>query len=311
MTKTFVSGHKNPDTDSICSALVYADLKQQLGFSTEAVRLGAISKETRFVLDHFQVPEPRLVESFAPEVEQVILVDHNERTQCADDIDMVQIIEVVDHHRIANFETAAPLYYRAEPVGCTSTIIYKIYQEKKLPIPKKMAGLMLSAIVSDTLLMKSPTCTEEDKAAFEALAKIAEVDLQDYGMQMLKAGTDVLDKTIDELAANDAKEFKMGKHKVKIAQVNVIDFTDVTSRQKELEAKLQEVIQSEQLDMFLYVVTDILNSNSVIIALGEHARMAETAFKVQLENNSAVLEGVVSRKKQIVPVLTDAFEALK
>ncbi len=311
MTKTFVSGHKSPDTDSICSALVYADLKQQLGVSTEAVRLGSISKETRFVLDHFQVSAPRLVEAFAPEVEQVILVDHNERTQCADDIDKVQIIEVVDHHRIANFETAAPLYYRAEPVGCTSTIIYKIYQEKKLPIPKNMAGLMLSAIVSDTLLMKSPTCTEEDKAALEELAKIAEVDLQDYGMQMLKAGTDVLDKTIDELAANDAKEFKMGKHKVKIAQVNVIDFADVTSRQKELEAKLQEVIQHEQLDMFLYVVTDILNSNSVIISLGEHARVAETAFNVQLEHNSAVLEGVVSRKKQIVPVLTDAFEALK
>ena len=310
MGKLLILGHKNPDTDSICSAIAYADLKQQLGVSAQAVRLGAINKETRFVLDYFQVAEPVIIDTVASEAEQVILVDHNERQQSAIDIDKVQIIEVIDHHRIANFETSAPLYYRAEPVGCTATIIYKMYQEKNVSIPKNMAGLLLSAIVSDTLLMKSPTCTDEDSDAMRELAKIAEVDLQDYGLRMLKSGTDVLDKTVDELVASDAKEFKMGSFRVKIAQINVIDFADVMNRQQELEPKLLEVITNEKLDLFLYVVTDILNSNSTIIALGESKSAVEEAFKVSLDHNSAMLNGVVSRKKQIVPVLTAALEAM-
>ena len=310
MSKILVLGHKSPDTDSICSAIVYADVKQQLGVDAQAARLGEINKETRFVLDYFGVSAPMLLETVADVAKEVILVDHNERQQSASDIDKVQVVEVLDHHRIANFETGAPLYYRAEPVGCTSTLIYKIYREKNLAIPEKFAGLLLSAIVSDTLLMKSPTCTDEDREAMRELAKLADVDLEEYGLQMLKAGTDVLDKTVDELAANDAKEFKMGSRRVKIAQVNVIDFQDVLQRQQDLEAKLQEVIHAEDLDLFLYVVTNILNSDSVAIALGSSKAVVETAFKVQLVNNTAVLKGVVSRKKQIVPVLTAAVEAL-
>ncbi len=310
MSKVLVLGHKNPDTDSICSAIVYADVKRQMGMDAQAARLGEVNKETRYVLDHFGVEPPMLLESVADVTGDVILVDHNERQQSANDIDKVQIVEVLDHHRIANFETSAPLYYRAEPVGCTSTLIYKIYKEKNLDIPANYAGLLLSAIVSDTLLMKSPTCTDEDRDAMRDLAKLADVDLEEYGMQMLKAGTDVLDKTIDELAANDAKEFKMGKSKVKIAQINVIDFQDVINRQNELEVKLQDVIRAEGLDLFLYVVTDILNSDSVALAIGSHKGVVEKAFNVRLDEDRALLKGVVSRKKQIVPVLTAAFEQL-
>ncbi|MGC5328769.1 manganese-dependent inorganic pyrophosphatase [Brevibacillus sp. SYSU BS000544] len=310
MEKTFIFGHKNPDTDSICSALVYADLKTKLGATVEPVRLGSINSETQFVLNYFNVKEPRLVETVANEVNDVILVDHNERQQSADDIEKVRVTEVIDHHRIANFETSHPLYYRAEPVGCTTTILKKMYKENGVDIPKEIAGLMLSAIISDTLLLKSPTCTEQDVAAAHELAEIAGVDLQSYGLEMLKAGADLSDKTISELISLDAKEFQMGNYKVEIAQVNAVDTNDVLGRQAELEASLSKIIEEKGLDLFFFVVTDILNNDSIGVALGRQAQAVEKAYNVTLVDNKAVLKGVVSRKKQIVPVLTDTFNSL-
>ncbi|MCL6442173.1 MAG: manganese-dependent inorganic pyrophosphatase [Alicyclobacillus sp.] len=303
MAKTLIFGHKNPDTDSICSAIAYAALKTAIGESVEAVRLGDINPETRFVLDTFKVPEPRLVETVANEVQQVILVDHNERQQSASDVDQVQVVEVIDHHRIANFETSNPLYYRGEPVGCTATILKKLYEEHGVAIQKDIAGLMLSAIISDTLLLKSPTCTPADAATARELADIAGVELEEYGLKMLKAGADLSQKTIPQLISLDAKEFSMGGYKVEIAQVNAVDVNDVLSRQSEVEALIQQTIKDKQLDLFVFVVTDILNNDSVAIALGRAAKAVEQAYGVTLENNRALLKGVVSRKKQVVPVL--------
>lgn len=310
MEKTLIFGHKNPDTDSICSALVYADLKTKLGANVEPVRLGTVSSETQFVLDYFKVAAPRQVETVANEVNDVILVDHNERQQSADDIEQVRVVEVIDHHRIANFETSHPLYYRAEPVGCTTTILKKMYKENGVDIPKEIAGLMLSAIISDTLLLKSPTCTEQDVAAARELAEIAGVDLESYGLEMLKAGADLSDKSIGQLISLDAKEFQMGNYKVEIAQVNAVDLNDVLGRQAELEAALNQIIADKGLDLFLFVVTDIINNDSVGVALGSQAKAVEQAYNVTLVDNKAVLKGVVSRKKQIVPVLTDTFSNL-
>ncbi|TDL57998.1 manganese-dependent inorganic pyrophosphatase [Paenibacillus dendritiformis] len=307
MEKVLIFGHKNPDTDTICSAIAYADLKTQLGFHVEPVRLGSVNGETQFALDTFQAEAPRLVETVANEVNGVILVDHNERQQSANDIDQVQVLEVIDHHRIANFETSGPLYYRAEPVGCTATILNKMYKENGKTISKNIAGLMLSAIISDSLLFKSPTCTEQDVAAARELAAIAGVDAEKYGLDMLKAGADLSDKSIEELLSLDAKEFTMGSAKVEIAQVNAVDVNDVLSRQAEVETALSDIIAKKGLDLFVFVVTDILNSNSVAIALGSKADAVEKAYNVSLENNTALLKGVVSRKKQIVPVLTDTL----
>jgi len=220
------------------------------------------------------------------------------------------VAEVIDHHRIANFETSGPLYYRAEPVGCTATILNKLYKEKGVAIPQQIAGLMLSAIISDTLLFKSPTCTDEDVAAARELADIAGVNAEAYGLEMLKAGADLSDKTISQLISLDAKEFQMGSAKVEIAQVNAVDTNDVLARQAELEEALNGIISEKGLDLFLFVVTDILNNDSIGLALGRGAHAVEKAYNVKLENNKAVLKGVVSRKSQIVPVLTDTFNAL-
>ncbi|MBA4537814.1 manganese-dependent inorganic pyrophosphatase [Bacillus aquiflavi] len=311
MEKIFILGHKNPDTDSICSAIVYANLKKQLGINAEPIRLGEINGETQYALDYFQIEAPSLVTKVANEVKSVILVDHNERQQSVDDIDEVRVLEVIDHHRIANFETSGPLYYRAEPVGCTATILKKLYKEHELPIEKEMAGLMLSAIISDTLLFKSPTCTLEDVNAARELAEIAKVDTESYGIAMLKAGADLSGKTESELISLDAKEFQMGHCKVEIAQVNTVNAEEVLERKEALEAAINEVISKKELDLFLFVATDILTSDSVVLAFGREVKAVEQAFQVTLDRNTATLKGVVSRKKQIVPVLTDAFTTVE
>jgi manganese-dependent inorganic pyrophosphatase len=310
MEKTLIFGHKNPDTDSICSAIAYAELKTKLGFNVEPIRLGDINGETQFALDHFKIEAPRFVETVASEANNVILVDHNERQQSASDIDKVRVIEVIDHHRIANFETSHPLYYRAEPVGCTATILNKLYKENGITIRKEIAGLMLSAIISDSLLFKSPTCTQEDVAAARELAEIAGVSAESYGLDMLKAGADLSDKTIAQLISLDAKEFQMGSYKVEIAQVNAVDTNDVLVKQAELEEALSSIIHEKGLDLFVFVVTDILNNDSVALVLGRATNVVEQAYNVKLTDNKAILKGVVSRKSQIVPVLTDIFNKM-
>ncbi|MDQ0112408.1 manganese-dependent inorganic pyrophosphatase [Paenibacillus harenae] len=310
MTKTLIFGHKNPDTDTITSAIAYAELKAKLGKDVEAIRLGEVNGETQYALNYFGIEAPRLVENVADEAKEVILVDHNERQQSANDIDKVRVVEVIDHHRIANFETSAPLYFRAEPVGCTATILNKLYKENGVAIRKEIAGLMLSAIVSDSLLFKSPTCTDEDVAAANELAAIAGVDPQVYGLAMLKAGADLSDKSVAQLISLDAKEFAMGSYKVEIAQVNAVDVNDVLSKQAEVEAALNDIIAAKGLDLFVFVVTDILNNDSVALALGNKANAVEKAYNVTLADNKAVLKGVVSRKSQIVPVLTETLSNL-
>lgn len=307
MSTTLIFGHRNPDTDSICSALAYADLKTRTGADVEAVRLGSVSAETQFALDAFATPAPRLVERVAEQASHVILVDHNERQQSAVDIDAVTIAEVIDHHRIANFQTSGPLYYRAEPVGCTATIVLKMFGEKGVAVSPQIAGLMVSAIISDTLLLKSPTCTPEDIAAAQELAAIAGVDLQAYGLELLKAGASLAATPVEGLIRADAKEFAMGTAKVEIAQVNAVDVDEVLSRQEALEAAMRAVIAAKCLDLFLFVITDILNNDSIAVALGPRAGAVETAFQVVLENNRALLVGVVSRKLQVVPALTETF----
>lgn len=307
MEKVLVLGHKNPDTDSICSAISYAYLKNQLGLQAEPVRLGDANNETLYALKQFGFEVPRLIEKAAAEVKKVILVDHNERQQSVDDIEDVQIIEVIDHHRVANFETAEPLYFRLEPVGCTATIILKMYKENGVEIPAGIAGLMLSAIISDSLLFKSPTCTEQDVAAARELTEIAGVDAESYGLEMLKAGADLSNKTIEDLLSIDSKEFEVNEHRFEVAQVNAIGVETIIGRQLELEPLIEAQIAEKELDLFMFVVTDILTNDSTAIVLGKRAGIIEGAFKSSVFENRVLLPGVVSRKKQIVPVITEAL----
>lgn len=309
MEKSLVFGHQNPDTDAIGAAISYSYLLNQLGHNTEAVALGTPNEETQFALDHFGLTAPRVIETAANEVSQVVLVDHNEEQQSVADIHEVEVTRVVDHHRIANFQTSNPLYYRAEPVGCTSTILYKMFKESGVTFPKEIAGIMCSAIISDTLLFKSPTCTKEDEVAARSLAGYADVEIEEYGLEMLKAGTNLGDKSALELLDLDAKSFPLKGANVRIAQVNTVDLEEVLARKEELLTAMEAENAEKGYDLFLLVVTNILTSNSLLLAQGSHLDKVATAFGTTLTENQAELKGVVSRKKQVVPPLTKAFEA--
>lgn len=308
MSKLLVFGHQNPDTDAITSAISYAYLLKQLGEDTEAVALGTPNEETQYALNYFNRTAPRVVNSVSEETDRVALVDHNEVQQSASDVEKVEVQYVVDHHRIANFQTANPLFYRAEPVGCTNTILFKMYKEYGVEIPKDIAGLMVSAIVSDTLLFKSPTCTQQDVEAATELAKIAEIDVNAYGLDMLKAGTNLSTKTEAELIDLDAKSFPMGGLNMRIAQVNVVDEQELLARRDALEASMAQSNAANGYDTFVLVITNILTSVSTGLVVGAERDKVAAAFNTDYSDGLLTLPGVVSRKKQVVPPLTVAFE---
>lgn len=311
MAKELIFGHQNPDTDAIGTAIAYSYLQNKLGYDTEAVALGEANDETKYALNEFGFTAPRVIKTASNEVDAVMLVDHNEPQQSVSDIDKVKVTHVVDHHRIMNFNTADPLYYRAAPVGCTSTIMWQMYNEKEIEIPQDIAGIMLSAIISDTLLLKSPTTTDQDKEAVEALANIAGVNYKEYGLKMLKAGTNIADKSEEDLIDLDAKSFELNGSNVRVAQINVVDLPEALERKEAFLKAMDEASKSEGYDMFMLLITNILDSDSEALVVGSDESKAkfEKAFNTKLSDSEVKLPGVVSRKKQVVPPLTNAFEA--
>ena len=301
MEELIVFGHKSPDTDTICSSIVMADLQTKIrGEKVTPCRLGEINEETKFALKKFKADEPKLIEKIE-EGQRVILVDHNEFSQSVEGIENAKIEAVVDHHRINNFETSEPLFYYAQPVGCTSTILFELYKSNNIEITAQMAGLMLSAIISDTLLLKSPTTTYKDKKALEELAKIADVDVNIYGLDMLKAGTNLDKYTEDELIRLDAKKIEKEDIKYVIAQVNTVSIPDVLKRKEKIEQEINKEILAKGLSLFVFVITDIVNSNSEAIVLGDRVDAITKTYEIN--DNIAVMPGVVSRKKQILPLV--------
>ncbi len=305
----YVFGHQSPDTDSVCSAIAYANLKKQLGFNAVPYRLSNNNKETLFALEYFNVEEPDLLTEIknSDKKQDVILVDHNERGQSVLGIENANILEVIDHHRISDFQTESPIFMRFEPVGCSSTIIFKMYQEKNIDIPKSIAGVMLSAILSDTLIFTSPTCTEEDIAAGKKLAEIAGVDFNTYGNEMFKAGTSLDGYSPEEILALDRKKFSFGDYTSYISQVNTMDNESIEKLKPSLLSAMKKFLEENECDFAVLMLTNIINGSSELLAVGDIAEsILYKAFDKKLENNSMYLEGVVSRKKQIVPMFTSA-----
>ncbi|WP_064612211.1 manganese-dependent inorganic pyrophosphatase [Streptobacillus moniliformis] len=301
-----IFGHKNPDTDAICSAIVYSHLKEDLGIKAVAKRIGELNEETKFVLKYFGVDAPEYIDNVAGE--SIILVDHNERTQTADGFEEAKVLEVIDHHRVANFNVSDPLYMRVEAVGCTSTILFDMYRENNIKPCKIMAGLMLSAIISDTLLFKSPTCTPKDVIAGKELAKIAGLDLKEYGLEMLKAGTNLSSKTEMELLNMDMKIFEVEDIRMSIAQVNSVNEDEMLERKEKLLVEMKNLMEKEKVNFVMFVITNILINDSVGLVSGNNLDVVEKAFNEKINDNMIVLRKVVSRKKQVVPPLTDAIK---
>lgn len=238
---------------------------------------------------------------------KVIQVDHNERSQSIDGIEEAEILEIVDHHRVADIQTIGPVLFRAEPVGCTATIVAKCYKEHNLDIPPEMAGLMLGAIISDTLLFKSPTCTPQDTKIAKELAQIAGVDIEEFGMSMFKAGTSLVGKTVEEIFNQDYKKFSFGDLSVGVAQVNTMDIEGFAPYKQEMLDYMDSVAKDNHMEFTMLLLTDVINATSEVLVAGPRPDYVETGFKVELVDQQASLPGVISRKKQVVPVITEAL----
>ena len=240
---------------------------------------------------------------------KVIMVDHNEFSQSVEGIQDAHILEVVDHHKFANFQTNEATKIRTEPVGCTSTIVYGLYKEAKIEPDEKTALLMLSAILSDTLLLKSPTCTSKDVEVAKELAKLAKVDnISEYGMEMLVAGTSMAKSSMKEIINQDKKIFPIGDMEIAVAQINTVQIGELVARKEEIAKEIEHEIGKYGYSLFLFVVTDIINSNSLVFTYGKEIEIVENAFKKEVVNNEILLENVVSRKKQIIPFLMTAAQ---
>lgn len=298
----FVFGHKSPDTDSVCSAISLAYLKNKLGVDAKAYALEEPRKEAKFVLDYFKVELPEVLDPTKIKGQDVVLVDHNEIAQTADGIEEANIVEIVDHHKIGNLSTDVPISVRIMPVGCTCTIVYNLFKENNVDVPYEIAGLLISAILSDTLIFRSPTTTELDKQAVYELAEIAKVDYEAYGMEMFKAGTSLDGFSIEEIVNMDFKEFNMSGKRVGIGQVMTLDIDSILSKEDDFLA----YINATEFDMVVLAITDIIKEGSYLIYKGEDKVISE-AFNVNA-TQGVFAEGLVSRKKQLVPKLTDAVK---
>lgn len=438
----YITGHRNPDTDSICSSLGYAALKRALGVNAVACRLGRVSRETGFVLSHFGVQPPRLLPSVRGQVEdiellavaplepetalsetlerlyaeksgvlpvadeegrllglvsandiaalaltwlsggkdtdrsagqlraafqalpvgdamrtaaftavhpedyvddvralftpgvtalpvtddaglylgllgkeilddyrrkQVILVDHSERAQTVDGLDEADLLEIIDHHRIGDIQTPGPIYFRNEPVGCSATIVTKLYDENGVTPEPKIAGLLCSAILSDTVKFKSPTCTPADKEAALRLAEIAGIDVETYAPQMFEAGASLEGMSADEIVHNDFKEYVVGGKKLGISQVTMATLSSFAPYRDAVLARAAEMLENENYALVMVIVTAILDEKTTVLFKEGERGMVAGAFGETADEVSFEMPGVVSRKKQIVPVLTKAL----
>ena len=288
MDKIYITGHKNPDTDTIMSALVAEYLYTHLGYNVEAIKQGELNPETKFAIEKTGLRIPNTITKLTKN-SKVILVDHNNPMESLENITELNIINIIDHHAI-KLDLGSPTYVRTEPVGCTATILFKMFRENSIEIPKNIALAMLSAIISDSLLFKSPTCTDEDKKVASELEKIAGINKEEYGMEMLKAGTDLSSYSIEEILNIDRKTAVYGNYKASINQVMTADVEETLKLKEELEAGMQKIIKNENLDLFMLLITDIINSDSTVIALGNKTEAVEKGYNVTLNNNMAVLK---------------------
>ncbi|MBU2891706.1 manganese-dependent inorganic pyrophosphatase [Colwellia sp. D2M02] len=302
----YVVGHKIPDSDSICSAIALSYLKTTLGEETLPARLGELTPETLFILDKFGFEQPMLKTSYAGD--GVYIVDHSDIELAPDDIDEATILGIIDHHKLGDLTTSTPLEIWVRPVGCTNTIIKMMYDFHDVEIPKNIAGAMMCAILSDTVIFKSPTCTTADIKCVEALAEIAGIeDYKELGMDMFKVKSAVEGTPVRDLVKRDFKDFNMNGNKVGIGQLEVIDLSVFDDIKDELAADIAALKAEGGRHSVFLLLTDIMKEGSELLVVSDDETIAEQAFGVKLNNGRAWLDGVLSRKKQVVPPLQDVF----
>ena len=303
---TYVFGHTTPDSDSIVGAHSLSYLKNQLGEDCTPTRQGEINPETAFILEKFGFEKPILKTNYAGE--KVYLIDFMERSQSPEDIDEATILGIVDHHKLGDLKTDAPLEMWVRPVGCSNTIVKQMFDYYNVEIPKDLAGMMMCAILSDTVIFKSPTCTKEDTKAVKELAEIAGIDdPKALGMEMFIVKSDVLNETKRALVLRDFKDFNMGGNKIGVGQLEVVDLSVFDDMKEELFEAMAEIKTEGERHSVLLLLTDIMQEGSQLLVLSDDNSKIESAFDVTLENNQVWLPKVMSRKKQVIPFLEKEF----
>lgn len=304
MKKTiFVIGHINPDTDSICSAIAYAHYlreRHSIGRNVEIipVRAGNLNNETKFVLKYFRVKQPPLLKD--GKNKNLILVDHNEISLAIKNIRKANILEIIDHHRIGDVETIHPIPFENEPRGATSSIIGERYYCFHVPFTKQMAGLILSGILSDTVLLNSPTTTYKDKILARRLAKIANVDIESYGRKMLEVGCDLINHSANKIIVTDFKTFGDYSHRAGIGQIMVVDTNTALKRKDELLKEMERIAKKKHFAYIFLMITNILTLQTNLLVVGD-IKKVKKVFKRPIKENMVILPNTVSRKKQIQP----------
>ncbi|MBE0492555.1 MAG: manganese-dependent inorganic pyrophosphatase [Sulfurospirillum sp.] len=302
----YVVGHINPDSDSIVSAISLSYLKNQIGETCIPARQGELSPETQFILSKFGLEKPLLKTEFANE--NVYIVDYSDLAQAPKDIKEATILGIVDHHKLGDMTTSAPLECWIRPVGCSNTVIKEMYDFYKVAIPKDIAGAMMCAILSDTVIFKSPTCTKNDTKAVKELASIAGVaDFKAVGMEMFLVKSALEGATARELTTRDFKDFMMNGKKVGVGQLEVVDLSVFDNKKEMLFADLQALKIEGERHTVMLLLTDIMVEGSQLLVVSDDPSIVEKAFGVELENAQAWLPKVLSRKKQVIPFLEKAF----
>lgn len=302
-----VMGHMNPDTDSIIAAIAVADLNSKRGIPCEAGAQGAPTPETKFVLEKFGLTAPAVVEDVAGR--DMYLVDYSDLAQAPKGIADAKILGIVDHHKLGDVTTPNPLEIWTWPVGCTGTVIKSMYDFYGVEVPKNIAGGLLCAILSDTVIFKSPTCTDADKKAVDALAKIAGVaDVKALGMEMFKVKSAVDGASMSELVFRDYKDFDMNGKKVGIGQLEVVALSMLDGVKPGLLEEIKKVKADRGCHSVFLLLTDIMEEGSEMLIASDDPSVVEKAFKTKPEGTSVWLKGVMSRKKQVVPNFQEAFK---
>ncbi|MDP1883770.1 MAG: manganese-dependent inorganic pyrophosphatase [Candidatus Moranbacteria bacterium] len=307
MKKTIIIGHKNPDTDSIVSSLVAEHYcKNVLRLEAKAYRAGEINNETKFVLDKFSALAPQLLKKIKGD-EDFVLVDHNELSQAADGLQIGQIKRIIDHHKV-NLQTEAPIFLRVDPIGSTASVLARMYGEAGKKIPANIAKLILAGILSDTLDLNSPTATEADRKLVKELNKIAKLDLKKFVAELFAAKSSLKGISLETLITQDYKTFEMGASKVGIAAWETTDPKSVTVQKEKILELLAGKKAADKLDHIVFMLVDIVAQNSILFVVGEKEEdILRKVFGGEVANREMFLPGVVSRKKQIVPRLTEAL----
>ena len=302
----YTCGHIIPDSDSVCSAISLAYLLNKIGRAATPARQGELNPETKFILDKFGFEAPIIKTSFAGD--ELFITDYSDLAQAPQDMDKTTVVGIVDHHKLGDITTSAPLECWIRPVGCTNTIVKEMYDYHKVEIPANIAAIMLCAILSDTVIFKSPTCTALDIQVVKELSKICGIeDFGALGMEMFKVKSEVEGTPIRELVMRDYKNFDMHGFKVGVGQLEVVDGSVFDKIKDELMEDIKKVKDEQNLHTVALLLTDIMKEGSEILVSSDDTSIFEKAFNCKLEDGKVWLDGCLSRKKQIIPFLEPAF----